>query len=123
MAAEQRIERYRRARETGDTDELAGLVHPDASYRSNVFREPFPGRQAIAAYWRGTAPGSQREVAVRMGVPLIAAGRAAVEWASATCADLLKHADQDNLRAGEHPADARSCSPVIGREDAGGGSL
>jgi len=36
MTHQQWIERYRRAWETGDTDEIVGLFTPDASYRSSV---------------------------------------------------------------------------------------
>ena len=46
MAHEQWIERYRRAWETADEDEIADLFTPDAWYRSSVFREPFVGTEA-----------------------------------------------------------------------------
>ena len=79
MTSDQWIERYRRAWETADTDEIVDLFTPDASYRSNVFREPFLGSDAIRQYWQHGA-GTQREVAVRMGRPLITDARVAVEW-------------------------------------------
>jgi hypothetical protein len=60
-------------------DEIVDLFTPDASYRSSVFREPYLGREAIRQYWRRGA-GTQREVSVRMGRPVSAAGRIAVEW-------------------------------------------
>src|SRR5262249_1093956 len=41
MVPDQWIERYRRAWETADADEVVDLFTPDASYRSSVFREPF----------------------------------------------------------------------------------
>jgi uncharacterized protein (TIGR02246 family) len=69
------IERYRRAWETADAEEVVDLFTPDASYRSSVFREPYLGRDAICQYWRRGA-GTQHEVAVRMGRPNITA----VEW-------------------------------------------
>jgi hypothetical protein len=73
------IERYRRAWETADADEVVDLFTPNASYRSSVFREPFLGREAIHRYWqRGV--GTRREVAVRMGRPIITEDRVAVEW-------------------------------------------
>lgn len=73
------IERYRRAWETVDADEIVALFTPDASYRSSVFRDPFVGSDAIRAYWLRGA-GTQREVAVRMGQPIITADRVVVEW-------------------------------------------
>jgi hypothetical protein len=48
VTPDQWIERYRRAREIADADEVVDLFTPDASYRSSVFREPYPGRR-----WRG----------------------------------------------------------------------
>jgi len=46
VTVEQWIERYRRAWETADADEVVDLFTPDASYRSSVFRQPFLGSQA-----------------------------------------------------------------------------
>ena len=79
MAHEHWIERYRRAWETADEDEIADLFTPDARYRSSVFREPFAGTEAIREYWRRGA-GSQHEVVVRMGRPIVTDARVAVEW-------------------------------------------
>jgi hypothetical protein len=79
MTPDQRIERYRRAWETADADEVVCLFTPDASYRSSVFREPYLGSDAIRQYWQRGA-GTQRGVAVRMGRPLITDDRVAVEW-------------------------------------------
>lgn len=79
MTREEWIERYRRAWETGDADEIVDLFTPDAAYRSSVFREPYLGRDAIRGYWQRGA-GRQRAVTVRMGQPVIAPGRMAVEW-------------------------------------------
>lgn len=76
---EEWIERYRLAWETGNADEIVGLFTPDASYRSSVFRRPHAGLDAIRAYWQGAA-GSQREVAVHMGRPVVTPSRVAVEW-------------------------------------------
>jgi len=64
MTPEVWAERYRRAWETGDADEVVDLFTPDASYRSSVFREPYVGSDAIRRYWRRGA-GNQREVVVR----------------------------------------------------------
>ncbi len=43
MSPELWIERYRRAWETGDAEEIADLFTPDAAYWSSAFREPFKG--------------------------------------------------------------------------------
>ena len=66
MTPDQWIERYRRAWETADADEVAGLFTPDASYRSSVFREPYLGSEAIRQYWQRGA-GTQREVVFYVG--------------------------------------------------------
>jgi hypothetical protein len=55
------------------------LSTPDASYRSSVFREPYLGSDAIRSYWQRGA-GTQREVAVRPGRPIITNDLVAVEW-------------------------------------------
>jgi hypothetical protein len=46
MTPGQWAERYRRAWETADADEVVDLSTPSASYRSSVFRGPFPGSDA-----------------------------------------------------------------------------
>ena len=79
MSIEQWVERYRRAWETGDADEIVDLFTPDGSYRSSVFREPHVGHGAIRRYWNRAA-GTQRDVRVLMGQPVITAERVAVEW-------------------------------------------
>lgn len=79
MTPEQWIERYRRAWETADGDEVVDLFTPDASYRSSVFREPHVGSDAIRAYWQQAAS-MQRDVLVRMGQPVVTPERVVVEW-------------------------------------------
>ena len=79
MFTNQWIERYQRAWETADADEVTDLFTPDATYRSNVFKKPYLGRDAIRRYWLRAA-GNQREVAVRTGRPIITDDRVAVEW-------------------------------------------
>jgi hypothetical protein len=79
VTPKQWIERYRRAWETADVGEVVDLFTPDASYRSSVFRDPGLGSDAISQYWQRGA-GTQREVAVRMGRPVITDSRVAVEW-------------------------------------------
>lgn len=78
MTLERWIECYRRAWETADADEIVDLFTLDASYRSSVFREPHVGSDAIRQYWLRGA-GTQQEVAVRMGRPIVTDDRAAVE--------------------------------------------
>jgi SnoaL-like protein len=79
VTVDQWIERYRQAWETADADEVVELFTPDASYRSSVFREPYIGSDVIRQYWRRGAR-TQREVAVRMGRPLITDARVALQW-------------------------------------------
>ncbi len=79
LTHEEWIERYRRAWETGDLEEIARLFTPQACYRSSVFREPHIGTAAIRQYWQRAA-GSQHDVTVRMGRPVITDTRVAVEW-------------------------------------------
>jgi hypothetical protein len=76
MNREEWIQRYRRAWETADHDQIVDLFTPDASYRSSIFREPYLASAQIHAYWQRAA-GSQREVAVRMGRPVGTAQRVA----------------------------------------------
>jgi hypothetical protein len=73
------ITTYGRGWETADEELIASLFTEDASYRSSPFREPFHGHEEIRAYWRRGA-GSQRETRVRMGSPIGAGNRVAVEW-------------------------------------------
>jgi ketosteroid isomerase-like protein len=73
------IDGYRRAWEENDADLLVTLFTEDASYRSSPFREPNVGHDAIRAYW-ARAAGTQRNVEVRMGEPVVEGNVVAVEW-------------------------------------------
>ena len=73
------IARYGRAWESADENEVADLFAEEAVYRSQIFREPHVGREAIRAYWRRAA-GEQRDVSVRFGTPIADGPRVAVEW-------------------------------------------
>ena len=73
------IERYRQAWEENDADLLVTLFTEDASYRSSPLREPNVGHDAIRAYW-ARAAGTQRNVEVRMGEPVVEGNVVAVEW-------------------------------------------
>jgi uncharacterized protein (TIGR02246 family) len=66
-------ERYARAWEDADDEAAGALFTDDATYRSDPFREPHRGRDAIRAYWREVTA-SQSNVSVSMGRP-IAEGR------------------------------------------------
>ena len=54
MTLDQWIERYRRAWETADADEVIDLFTPDAFYRSSAFRAPHIGSDAIR-HWQRVA--------------------------------------------------------------------
>jgi SnoaL-like domain len=73
------IDRYARAWETADADAVVALFGADASYHSSVFRDPYVGSDAIRAYWQRAA-GTQSEVVVRTGHPIVTHDRVAVEW-------------------------------------------
>lgn len=60
-------------------ERVAALFAPDAEYRSHPFRPAHLGRTAIAEYWRRSLD-EQQDTEVHVGEPLIADGRAAVEW-------------------------------------------
>lgn len=79
MTVEEWVHRYARAWETADADALAGLFSSGAYYHSSVFRQPYVGTDAIHAYWLRAA-GTQREVVVRTGRPVVGVDRVAVEW-------------------------------------------
>ena len=73
------IESYRLAWENADADAAAGLFTEDATYRSNPFRPPHRGRDAIRAYWT-SATESQSNVKVTMGRPVTDGRKVVVEW-------------------------------------------
>jgi len=62
MTPGQWTERYRRAWETANTDEVVDLFTPDATYRPSLFREPFLGRDAIRSYRQPGAAAVNRRV-------------------------------------------------------------
>ena len=73
------IEGYRKAWENLDPEAAARLFTPDATYRSNIFEDPYHGRDGVRAYWQSVTS-SQSEVRVRMGRPFADGSRVAVEW-------------------------------------------
>ncbi|HEX7256123.1 MAG TPA: nuclear transport factor 2 family protein [Gaiellaceae bacterium] len=79
MGVDEWIERYRVAWEQRDPEAAAELFTADAVYWSSPFGEPHRGRDGIHEYW-ARATGSQSDVQVRIGRPIVDANRAAVEW-------------------------------------------
>jgi uncharacterized protein (TIGR02246 family) len=76
---EEWAQRYARAWEDADDEAVGALFTDDATYRSDPFREPHRGREAIRAYWRGVTA-SQANVVVDIGRPVVAGDRVVVEW-------------------------------------------
>jgi uncharacterized protein (TIGR02246 family) len=70
---------YGRAWREADPDGAIALFAEDAVYRSHTSREPHRGRDGIRVYWT-EATSDQADVDVQFGVPIVADGRAAVEW-------------------------------------------
>lgn len=79
MQVEEWAQRYARAWEEADDRAAGALFTEDATYRSDPFREPHRGRDAIRAYWREVTA-SQSNVVVSVGRPVVAGSRAVVEW-------------------------------------------
>lgn len=73
------LDGYRDAWVTRDPDRAAELFAEDALYRKHPMAEIHRGREAVRQYWQEiTRP--QSDVDLRYGRPLLADGRAAVEW-------------------------------------------
>lgn len=79
MTVAEWIEAYGRAWRERDADAAAALFTDDAVYRAHPLREPHRGREGIHAYWSG-ATSKQEDLDLRFGTPIVAGGRAAVEW-------------------------------------------
>ena len=62
------LEAYRVAWEQADAEAAAALFAEYATYRSNIFEEPYRGRGGVRMYWE-TVTGTQADVAVRVGEP------------------------------------------------------
>jgi predicted SnoaL-like aldol condensation-catalyzing enzyme len=72
-------EAYERAWRAADPEAAAALYAPDASYRSELFRDPHPGRDGVLAY-TGGAYATEEDQDPRFGDPVTAGASAAVEW-------------------------------------------
>ncbi len=73
------VDGYRLAWETRDAEAAASLFTSEATYRSNIFEDPFLGQSGVAEYWRSVTA-SQSDVEVRMGHPFADGERVAVEF-------------------------------------------
>ena len=71
--------RYARAWEQANDEAVGALFTEDATYRSDPFREPYRGREAIRAYWREVTS-TQANVEVAIGRTAVSGRQALVEW-------------------------------------------
>lgn len=79
MDLERWLAEYARAWREKDAEGVAALFTENAVYRSSPTGAAHTGREAIAAYWR-RATATQAEFDLRLGAPVVAGDRAAVEW-------------------------------------------
>jgi predicted SnoaL-like aldol condensation-catalyzing enzyme len=73
------LEAYRKAWEDKDADAAAALFDERATYRSNIFEEPYDGREGVHRYWSEVTT-TQEDVHVRMGRPFVDGDRVAAEF-------------------------------------------
>jgi hypothetical protein len=73
------LEAYRRAWEAADADAAGDLFTEEATYRSNIYREPHRGRDGVRRYWRDVTR-TQEDVRVAMGRPFGDGARVAAEF-------------------------------------------
>ena len=73
------LEAYRRAWEDEDADAAAALFDERATYRANIFEEPYLGRDGVREYWQ-TVTRTQEDVRVAMGCPFADGSRVAAEF-------------------------------------------
>jgi ketosteroid isomerase-like protein len=79
MDAREWLEAYRRAWEQKDADAAAALFAEDATYRVNIFQEPFDGRDGVRRYWQDVTR-TQSDVNVVIGEPFGEGDRVAAEF-------------------------------------------
>jgi ketosteroid isomerase-like protein len=72
-------EGYERAWRAADPEAAAALYAPDATYRSQPFRDPHRGRGGVLAYTRD-AYATEAEQDTHFGTPVVDGASAAVEW-------------------------------------------
>ena len=80
------LEAYRVAWEQADDGAAASLFSEDATYRSNIFEEPYQGRDGVKTYWE-TVTATQSDVSVRIGLPFGDGERVAAEFWTTMKAD------------------------------------
>jgi hypothetical protein len=73
------LDAYREAWEDKDADAAAALFDERATYRSNIFEEPYEGRQGVHRYWSDVTT-TQDAVRVVMGRPFVDGDRVAAEF-------------------------------------------
>ena len=73
------LDAYRRAWEDADAEAAAALFDDRATYRSNIFQEPYEGPAGVRRYWQEVTS-SQSQVSVRMGRPFVDGNRVAAEF-------------------------------------------
>lgn len=73
------LEAYRIAWEGADPEAAAALFEEKATYRANIFEEPWTGQDGVRRYWE-TVTATQEEVRVRMGRPFADGDRVAAEF-------------------------------------------
>jgi hypothetical protein len=73
------LDAYRRAWEDADAEAAAALFDDRATYRSNIFQEPYEGPDGVRRYWQEVTA-SQSQVSVRMGRPFVDGNRVAAEF-------------------------------------------
>ena len=73
------VEAYRKAWEDRDADAAAALFDDRATYRSNIFEEPYEGREGVRRYWSDVTR-TQEDVRVVMGRPFVEGDRVAAEF-------------------------------------------
>jgi hypothetical protein len=73
------LEAYRHAWEEADADAAAALFTEHGTYRSNIFQEPYEGRDGVRRYWE-EATATQEDVRVVMGRPFADGDRVAAEF-------------------------------------------
>ena len=81
------VEGYKLAWENRDSDAVAALFTPDATYRSNIFEDAHRGRAGVMAYWESVTR-SQSDVRVQMGNPFVDGSRVSVEFWTTMKVDL-----------------------------------
>jgi ketosteroid isomerase-like protein len=73
------LEAYRKAWEDRDADAAAALFDERATYRSNIFEDPYEGQDGVRRYWSEVTT-TQEDVRVVMGRPFVDGDRVAAEF-------------------------------------------